>query len=90
MKFKKLITISIFIFIIGLLGGCGSKDSSTNSKVDSKPISKEEVEHMFSDPDKFKGRTVDIYVKIFVEPEKDDKGTYLQGYADPKASSKIL
>ncbi|OFI05274.1 hypothetical protein CLOACE_18420 [Clostridium acetireducens DSM 10703] len=91
MKLKKLITISIFTLIIGLLVGCGGNSStSTSSKTNSKPLSQEEVQHMFSNPDKFKGRSIDIYAKIFVEPEKDDNGTYLQAYADPKSLSKNI
>lgn len=73
--------------LIGLLTACGSS-SSTSSSTNSKPLSKEELEQMYTNPDKFKGRTVDMYAKIFVQPEKDDKGTYLQAYADPKATTK--
>jgi len=45
---------------------------------------------MYSDPDKFKNRSVDFYAKIFIVPEKDDKGTYIQAYANNDDSKNTL
>jgi len=39
-----------------------------------------------SNPDNYKGAKVDIVGKVFVEPEKDEQGTYWQMYCDPKNS----
>lgn len=50
----------------------------------SKQLSKDEFIQMYSDPVKFKGATVDFYAQIFMAPEKDEKGTYVQAWSDPK------
>ena len=41
---------------------------------------------MDSDPDAHKGARVDFVGQVFVDPERDAKGTYLQVYVDPKNS----
>lgn len=86
MKFKKLMPFFISVAIISLLVGCGNT-GSTSSK-NTEPLSKDEIEQMYSNPDSFKGRTVELYGKVFADPEKDDKGTYFQAFADPENSSK--
>lgn len=84
MKLKKIMPVLISTLIVGsLFAGCGNS-KSTNAT----PLNKEEVVQMYSDPNKFKGRGIDLYAKVFTEPEKDDKGTYLQVFADPKNSTK--
>ncbi len=89
---KKFLSL-FFIILLGIIAttGCSSEQSSTSKNDDKKqeskePLSKEEFEKMISNPDKYKGAKVDFYAKIFVEPEKDDDGVYIQAFADPKNS----
>ncbi|MBE6067769.1 MAG: DUF4352 domain-containing protein [Clostridium lundense] len=86
MKLKKLGSILLSLALLFSLTGCensSSNDKSTVAKQENtKPLSSEEFKQMYSDPNKFKGRTVDFYAKIFIAPEKDDKGTYFQCYAN--------
>jgi hypothetical protein len=49
-----------------------------------KTLSKDEFIQLYSDPVKFKGANVDFYAQIFMAPEKDEKGTYVQAWSDPK------
>lgn len=86
--------ILIGVLAFGLLAGCSSNNttSSTGEKETKKQVvetaktdtvlSKEEFAKMYSDPKKYKGSKVQFYGKVFVDPQKDDKGTYLQVYAD--------
>lgn len=50
-------------------------------------LRQEEFKEMFSDPNKFKGRSVDFYAKVFVTPRNDTEMTYIQAYSDPETSS---
>ncbi|WMJ81986.1 DUF4352 domain-containing protein [Clostridium sp. MB40-C1] len=83
MKLRKAVPIIISTLVIGLFVGCGSnaKSTSTSAK-NSKTLNKEEFEQMYTDVSKFKGDKVDFYARIFIEPDKDDKGTYFQCYAN--------
>lgn len=89
---KKITAIVSILLISIAFVGCGSsketstKASSQETKQNTTTLSKDEFKQMFSDPDKFKGRKVDYYAKIFEEPEKDAKGTYIQAFADPENS----
>lgn len=86
---KKIVSIILGLLLLLSFSACGSNSQSTSNKSSesSKPLTKEEFQQMYSDPDKFKGKTVDFYAKIFIEPEKDDKGTYIQAWLNPKDSS---
>lgn len=77
--------------ILFSLAACGSESTSGSSeektktkeeKSSGKLLTKEEFEKMYSDPKKYKGSKVEFYAKVFVEPEKDDDGTYLQVFAN--------
>ncbi|TCS84507.1 DUF4352 domain-containing protein [Tepidibacillus fermentans] len=90
--------IIIFAIILIILGGCLSSSTSSSpatketsapeTKDDSKVLTKEEFEKMYTNPNDYKGAKVDFYAKIFTVPEKDNQGTYLQAFADPKNSEK--
>ena len=56
-----------------LLSGCGS-----STPTDTSPMSEDEITQMYSDPDSFKGRTLELYGRVFNEPEYDDDGVYFQ------------
>ncbi|MFD1705155.1 DUF4352 domain-containing protein [Siminovitchia sediminis] len=87
--FKKSILL-IFSVVVLILGGCGASESSSGgdssksdpSKEDKKLLSDEEFEKMFSEPKKYKGSGVDFYARVFIEPERDSDGTYLQAFAN--------
>lgn len=92
-KVKDKVTILVFLVIIlTTLAACSSTSTGNNSnasndsssKIDTKPLSKDEFVAMYSDVKKYKGRKVDFYAKIFTEPERDSKGTYFQCYANNK------
>lgn len=87
---KKFISTILGLILLVSLTACGNTTQSTSNNKNSessKPLSKEEFQQMYSNPDKFKGKTVDFYARVFGEPEKDDKGTYLQAWLNPKDSS---
>lgn len=96
--YKKSKTVFIIAIIsILALTGCGasssssSNSSSVNQSQSSKtPLTKDEFVQLYSDSSKLIGRNVDFYAKIFVEPEKDDKGTYIQAYANNDNSKNTM
>lgn len=53
-------------------------------------LTEQEFELMLSNPLNFKERVVEFYGQIFVEPEKDEKGVYIQVHSDPLNSSKNI
>lgn len=61
-----------------------SKNESDNANVDTTPLSDTELPLMYTNPDKYKGRTVSLSGQIFSEPEKDESGFYLQIFSDPE------
>lgn len=91
--FKK-IKILLIICIISVLAmtGCSSKNSTSNNtnSANTTPLSEVEFVQLYSNSSKFEGRRVDFYARIFAEPEKDDKGTYLQAYANDDHSKKTI
>ena len=62
-----------------LLSGCGS-----STPTDTSPMIEDEITQMYSDPDSFKGRTLELYGRVFNEPEYDDDGVYFQMWGDPE------
>ncbi|WP_411345801.1 hypothetical protein ACE3MZ_07350 [Paenibacillus sp. WLX1005] len=67
-----------------------SESASTAEAVNTTPLTSNEFDQMITNPLDFKGRTVEFYGKVFVNPEKDEQGTYLQVYADPKNNAKNI
>jgi hypothetical protein len=94
--FKGLIFSLITASFISLIGCNSSQSNSTSASGDkttqenkaAKKLSKEEVEKIYTSPEKYKGYEVDIYARIFADVERDEKGTYIQAFADPKNSTK--
>lgn len=92
-KIKKVFIISIIsiIPIIALTGCKTSSSTSSNSNLaNTTPLSETEFSQLYSNSKKFEDRRVDFYARIFTEPEKDDKGTYLQAYANDDQSKKTI
>lgn len=89
-KIKSSMVIVMLILSIALVGcvnsGTQSKKSSTVKS--NKLLTKSEFGQMFSNADKFEGRKVDYYAKVFVDPEKDDNITYIQAVANPDDGEK--
>lgn len=86
---KKIILTFFSLLLLLSFTACGNSTSSSNQG-SSKPLTKDEFEQMYSNPDNFKGKTVDFYATVFTTPEKDDKGTYLQAWADKEHSKNTL
>lgn len=88
----------IFVIVALLLVGCASGNESSQQTSGSpapkqetastKLLTKEEFEQLYSDPDKFEGSKVDFYAQIFMPVERDEKGTYIQAFSDPKNHKK--
>jgi hypothetical protein len=88
---KKALLTFIFAALSLSLAGCGEETSTTDganeaasevSESKGTLLSADEFEKMFSDPKKYKGSKVEFYGRIFVEPERDSDGTYLQVFAN--------
>ncbi|RYG72469.1 DUF4352 domain-containing protein [Lentibacillus lipolyticus] len=63
----------------------GAEESSADGPSATKgTIKQAEFEKVFSDPKAYKGYEVTFMGKVFVQPERDNDGTYLQVYADPE------
>jgi hypothetical protein len=73
----------------------GSKEQAEDNKAASVPTPVPESDEHFtrlnwdllnSDPDAYKGASVDVVGQIFLPPERDEGSVYFQMYADPKNS----
>jgi hypothetical protein len=90
-KLKKLLLIVVISAFAVFSAACSSDSASSDGEKNTKETKKEEsgkllspseFDKMFSDPKKYKGSKVEFYAKVFVEPEKDDDGTYIQAFAN--------
>ena len=94
----KKILLSVLCGAI-VLGGACSKDTDSKDSTSKKTtketsestqvLSKEEFEKMHSNPKEYKGKRL-ISMQIFVEPERDKDGTYLQAWADKEHSKNTI
>jgi hypothetical protein len=98
-KVKKFIAILFLLMLNFSVAACSSESSTTSkdskekvsdNKENGKLLNNEEFVKMFSDPKKYKGSKVEFYAKVFVEPEKDEDGTYLQAFANNNSERNIL
>lgn len=89
---KKLFGIFVAFSLLLTLTACGSDSETTGSKSDDASketsnlkgvVAPEDFDKMYSDPASYKGYEVEFTGKVFVDPEKDADGTYLQVYAKP-------
>ncbi|WP_228460314.1 DUF4352 domain-containing protein [Cytobacillus dafuensis] len=100
---KKVIMIFILFILSTFVTACSSDSTSSSSgnseikdtkkqeaKESGKLLTHDEFIKMLSDPKKHKGSKVEFYAKVFVEPEKDEDGTYLQAYADNNSDRNII
>lgn len=91
---KNLFFITALIMTL-ILAACGSEEAKSTEKektvetsgtTTNKTIEDGDVAKLFTSPKKFKGYNYSFVGKVFVTPEKDDDGVYLQVFADPKNS----
>ena len=90
--------MSMLLFVAIVLGACGeSREKSTidgeeekNGTVAKGIVEKHEFDKMHSDPDNYKNYEVDFTGRVFVDPERDGDGVYLQIWADPENSEKNM
>lgn len=88
-----------YIFFLGLslllfLAACGSDEGATPKEVSSGGVESTEsvsevlepndFDKMYSNPLSYEGYELEFMGQVFVEPERDDEGTYLQVYAKPE------
>ena len=64
-----------------LLAGCAG--GNTADQADTTPMSEEEIAQMYSDPEQFVGRSLELFGQVFTSPEYDDTAVYFQMWADP-------
>jgi hypothetical protein len=88
MKLKNTKLALLLLCIIFTFLGCGNSNQVSTKEVAQKLLEKEDYEKMYSDPDKYKNYTVDFYCQVFADVQKDDKGTYLQAWANPDQNTK--
>ena len=88
----KVIRIGLVLVLAAILSGCGGGSSGSASSgagigtASSETFTRANWAAVDSDPDAHKGARVDFVGQVFVDPERDAKGTYLQVYVDPKNS----
>lgn len=94
MKFKTLIVATLAGAVL-LLGGCGSDSASTKEstkvekkaeKKEAKAVTQQEMQKIVTDPNAHKGEAIKFYGRVFIEPERDKDGVYLQVHTLNKGS----
>lgn len=90
---KKIIFSSMFVLSLGL-AACGDGEEKTevsasnkSEETAKKTISDGDIAKLYTSPKDYKGYSYSFTGKVFITPEKDDKGIYLQVYADPQNSA---
>ncbi|MFJ8100026.1 DUF4352 domain-containing protein [Lysinibacillus sp. NPDC096212] len=88
---KKLLFSSMLVLSLGL-AACGSSDGdktkvpASEKSAEAKTISDGDIAKLYTSPKKYKDYNYSFIGKVFITPEKDDDGVYLQVYADPQKS----
>lgn len=89
---KKLLFVPFATAALLLAAGCSSDSKETTSKPvekqeekqevkkEAKVLKPEDIQKVVTDPNAYKGDSIEFYGKVFVEPERDQKGVYLQMY----------
>lgn len=94
--------VLFFLFCILILAACGESGEASGGssgkndqtaekkKAEAKSLTSEEFEKAFSDPSKYKGSKVDFYAKVFIEPERDSDGTYIQAFFNNNSERNVI
>ncbi len=77
---KLMITISIIAIMLTICA-CGGSGSSNDALTKGDPISKDEIQDLYSSPSDFKGRGFDFTAKV-ISVEKDGDTLYIQAMYD--------
>jgi len=80
---KKISIFCILTMLIISMTGCTSGSDNDSNKDEKVYIDESEVPELFTNPDSFKGKYVELSGQIFTAPEKSDGTTALQIYYDP-------
>lgn len=95
-KVRRVVRKSIVIFslfVVLLLAACGESGSTNEASVEANEeteanskevLAEEDFDKMYSNPKEYKGYEVEFTGQVFVDPERDDSGVYLQVYAKPE------
>ena len=95
-KVRRVVRKSIVIFslfVVLLLAACGESGSMNEASVEANEeteanskevLAEEDFDKMYSNPKEYKGYEVEFTGQVFVDPERDDSGVYLQVYAKPE------
>ncbi len=89
--------IGMLLSVVMVLGGlstfAGTEDV-TSKKADSSPksdvvdkadlLTESEIKELYSNPSKYKNRSLEMFGKVFTMPEYDSDAIYFQMCADPK------
>ena len=81
---KKFLSVILCTLLTVSVAACGGSGKDSSKKKEKEYIEDSKISAMFSSPDDYKGKYVKLSGKIFVAPEKEDDGTYLQIYQDPE------
>ena len=88
---KSIVIFSLFVVL--LLAACGESGSMNEASVEANEeteanskevLAEEDFDKMYSNPKEYKGYEVEFTGQVFVDPERDDSGVYLQVYAKPE------
>lgn len=89
---KKLVFSSMLILSLGL-AACGNDEekkevsaSNSTEETSKKTINDGDIAKLYTSPKNYKGYNYSFVGKVFITPEKDDDGVYLQVFADPQNS----
>lgn len=73
------------LMVMTLVTGCGSDgaDSGSEKKAVKEYVAEEDLDELYTTPDKFSGMYVKLSGQIFLEPEKEGDYIYFQMWLDP-------
>lgn len=88
---KKLFQSLLLLFFISLLAACENGTKFLEASKKHEPLSKlEELENMYKNPKKYKGREVEFYARVFVEPQQSENSTYFQVFMNNDSDRNVI
>ena len=82
MKYLKMVLTMLMIGLLTACGGANDSDQQVNDVIEnSAPLTEEEFHQMYVNPNAFIGRVVEFYARIFITPERNEDGIYIQAFA---------
>lgn len=83
---KKIGALFLAMIMAAGLVGCSNNGNGENDEqtVESEPLNESEIKQMYTDPNAFKGRTIEIGGQVFYSPEYDNNGVNFQMFSDPQ------